>query len=323
LYQRLYTEEFGQAGGNPFGALVGDYYFSKHPEDIQLLRNISDVAAESFCPFLTAPAPDLLGLKSWRDINRALDIGLALDGKEFVKWKSFRDTPNSRYVTMSLPRTLARLPWGKGAKKAEGFNFEEVELDEEGQAKTVEHEHYCWSNAAYSLAARLTTAFDETGWCTRIRGFEGGGLVENLPMHEYVDDDGIKRLKCPTEVLIPHGRDRELADQGFMPLCNYKRTDYAAFFSGQSTQKPKKYEGKEGPAATANAAICTRLPYIMAVSRVTHYLRIMAQDKIGSFMEVKNCQDWLNSWLKNYVLLDETAGPTLRPSSRSRRPRWM
>lgn len=206
---------------------------------------------------------------------------------------------------MAMPRVLARLPYGSTSRKADGFNFEEVDLGADGQPKPVPHEHYCWMSAAYALGANITRAYAQHGWCTAIRGFEGGGKVENLPLHLYTSEDGETVAKCPTEVLIPDRRDFELAKLGFMGLCNYKKTDYAAFFSGQSVQKPKEYKGPDGAAATENAAISARLPYVFAVSRITHFLKIMARDKIGSFMEANECQDWLNTWLKEYVCLDD------------------
>jgi type VI secretion system protein ImpC len=200
-----------------------------------------------------------------------------------------------------MPRVLSRLPYGANTKPVEEFDYEEVVLDKHGKAKVVPHDQYCWMNAAYVLGARLTDAFAKYGFCTAIRGAEGGGKVEGLPAHVFTSDDGDLDLKCPTEIAITDRREAELSKLGFLPLCHYKNTDYSVFFGAQTTQKSKKYDR---PEATANAAISARLPYIMATSRFAHYLKVIARDKIGSFMEVEDCQDWLERWIANYVSAD-------------------
>jgi type VI secretion system protein ImpC len=301
-FKKLYEDEFGMPGGQPFGALIGDFEFTNHPDDIALLQNISGVAAASFCPFVSAASPDLFGMKSFTELSRPRDLARLFDSKEYIKWKSFRETDDSRYVTLVMPRVLSRLPYGKNTKPIDEFNFEEVGLDASGKSKPVAHENYAWMNAAYVYGTVLTNAFSTTQWCTAIRGKENGGTVSGLPVHTFTSDDGDTQVKCPTEIAITDRRDAELSKMGFLPLCHYKNTDYSVFFGGQTVQKPKQYTN---PADTANSEISARLPYIMASSRIAHYLKMIARDKIGAFMEASDCQDWLNSWISNYVLADE------------------
>jgi type VI secretion system protein ImpC len=298
IFKKLYENEFGSPGGEPYGALIGDYEFTSHPEDIELLSKMSNVAAASFCPFITAASPKLFGFGEWTELSKPRDLEKIFETVEYTKWKSFRDSEDSRFTTLVMPRVLSRLPYGSTTKPIEEFNFEEVELDATGKAKPVANDHYTWSNAAYVYGTKLTDAFAKYGWCVAIRGAEGGGKVEGLPAHIFTSDDGDADLKCPTEVGITDRREAELSKLGFLPLCHYKNTDYAVFFGAQTTQKPKKYDRAE---ATANAAISARLPYIMATSRIAHYLKVMARDKIGSFMEASDCEAWLNRWIKNYV----------------------
>lgn len=309
IFKKLYEAEFGMAGGEPYGALIGDYEFTNHPEDIALLQNMSGVAAASFAPFVAAAAPELLGMQSWEELSKPRDLAKIFETAEYVKWRSFRETEDSRFVNLVMPRTLSRLPYGKNTKPIEEFDFEEVAQDKGGVAKGSKHEQYTWSNAAYAMGSTLTRAFAENGWCTAIRGVEGGGKVENLPTHVFMSDDGDKDIKCPTEIGITDRREAELSGLGFLPICHFKNTDYAVFFGAQSTQKPKKYDS---PDATANAAISARLPYLMATSRFAHYLKIMGRDKIGSFMEVKDCEKWLNNWIQNFVNGNADSGPELK-----------
>ncbi len=298
VFKKIYESEFGSPGGEPYGALIGDYEFSAHPEDIGTLQNMSNVAAAAFCPFVTAPAPQMFGFESWQELSKPRDLEKIFETAEYTKWRSFRDTEDSRFVNMVMPRTLARMPYGANTAPIEEFNYEELPVDEEGVGKPAEHDQYCWMNAAYVKGTVLTRAFAENGFCTAIRGAEGGGKVENLPTHVFKSDDGDMDMKCPTEVGITDRREAELSNLGFLPLSHYKNTDYAVFFGGQSTQKPKKYDE---PDATANAAISARLPYIMATSRFSHFLKVMARDKIGSSMEAADCEKWLNKWINNYV----------------------
>lgn len=312
-FKKIYSSEFGTPGGEPYGALIGDYEFTNHPEDIDLLAKMSNVAAAGFCPFLSAASPDLFGFQNWTDLAKPRDLERIFDTIEYTKWKSFRDSEDSRFVTLAMPRVLARLPYGANTKPVEAFEYEEVELTKSKKPKAVPHDQYCWMNAAYVLGTRLTDSFAKFGFCTAIRGAENGGKVEGLPAHIFQSDDGDADLKCPTEVGITDRREAELGKLGFLPLCHYKNTDYAVFFGAQTTQKPKKYDR---PEATANAAISARLPYIMATARFAHYLKVIARDKIGSFMEVEDCQAWLDRWIHNYV----SADPSPSNESKARYP---
>jgi type VI secretion system protein ImpC len=301
IFKKIYETEFGTPGGEPYGALLGDFEFQNHPEDIDLMAKMSNVAAAGFCPFLTAASPNLFGFDDWTELAKPRDLEKIFDTVEYTKWKSFRDSEDSRFVCLTMPRTLARLPYGKNTKPVEEFSYEEVSLDKKGKSIAVSHDQYCWMNTSYVMGAKLTEAFAKYGWCTAIRGAEGGGKVEGLPAHIFQADDGDMDLKCPTEIAITDRREAELSKLGFLPLCHYKNTDYAVFFGAQTVQKPKKYDR---PEATANAAISARLPYMMATARFAHYLKVIARDKIGSFMEVEDCQAWLDRWIHNYVSAD-------------------
>lgn len=305
MFKKLYEQEFGMPGGEPYGALIGDYYFENTPTDLAMLNKISGVAAAAFCPFISASSPKMLGLETYADLAKPRDLAKIFMGTEFTQWRSFRDSEDSRFVTLTMPRVLARLPYGSGTVPVEEFGFEEVELDKAGKAKPVPHDHYCWMNAAYVLGTRLTDSFAKNGFCTAIRGVEGGGKVEGLPAHVFITDEGDTDLKCPTEIGITDRREKELSDAGFLPLCHFANTDYSVFIGGQTAQKPKKYDKAD---ATANAAISARLPYLMAVSRFAHYLKVIARDKIGSFMELSDCQDFMDRWIAQYVCRD--AKPT-------------
>ncbi len=302
MFKKVYEEEFGVFGGAPFAALVGDYEFGKHPEDIELLERVSNVAAAAHAPFLTAASNELFNLESYTSLDQPRDLGKIFDTTEYAKWKSFRATEDSRYVGMCLPRILGRLPYGPDTKPVEAFNYQEG-------VDGTEHNKYLWSNAAYALGARLTNSFAKHHWCAAIRGVEGGGLVDGLSVHNFRTDDGDIAMKCPTEVPITDRREKELADLGFIPLVHCKGTDYAAFFSVQSAQKPKLYDKD---AANANARLSAQLPYILAVSRFAHYLKAMMRDKIGSFMSRSSCESFLNQWISQYVLLDDDASPDMK-----------
>ena len=312
-FKKLYENEFGSPGGEPYGALVGDYEFTNHPEDIEMLSKISNVAAAAFCPFVSAGSPELFGLSEWAELPKIRDLEKLFDSVEYAKWNSFRESEDARFVTLTMPRVLSRLPYGSQTAPVEDFDFEEVELDKDGKSRVVPHDQYAWMNAAYVMATRLTDAFSQYGWCTAIRGAEGGGKVEGLPTHIFTSDDGDTDMKCPTEIAITDRREAELSKLGFLPLGHYKNTDYSVFFGAQTSQKPKRYDD---PDATANAAISARLPYIMATSRFAHYLKVMARDKIGSFMEATDCEEWLNRWITNYV----TADPKPSEQTKARYP---
>lgn len=298
IFKKIYESEFGTAGGEPYAALIGDFEFSSHPDDISLLSKMSNVAAAGFCPFISAASPKMFGFDSFTELSKPRDLEKIFDSAEYIQWRSFRDSEDSRFVTLTMPRVLARAPYGKSTRPIDAFNFEEIEPTDDGRARAADHDDYCWMNAAYAMGTTITRAFAEYGWCTTIRGAEGGGKVEGLPTHTFISDDGDADQKCPTEIGITDRREAELSKLGFLPLCHYKNTDYAVFFGAQTTQRPKKYGD---PDATANAAISARLPYIMATSRIAHFLKVMARDKVGSFMEAEDAQRWLNEWINQYV----------------------
>ncbi|MEO0443684.1 MAG: type VI secretion system contractile sheath large subunit [Pseudomonadota bacterium] len=298
IFKKIYESEFGIAGGEPYASIVGDYEFSTHPDDVSLLSKMSNVAAAGFCPFLTAASPQMFGFDSYTELSKPRDLEKIFDSAEYIQWRSFRDSDDSRFVTLAMPRVLARLPYGSTTKPIDAFDYEEMPMSEDGKPVEPNHDDYCWMNAAYALATTLTSAFAEYGWCTSIRGAEGGGKVEGLPSHIFVSDDGDTDQKCPTEIGITDRREAELSKLGFLPLCHYKNTDYAVFFGAQTAHKPKKFDN---PDASANAEISARLPYIMATSRIAHFLKVMARDKIGSFMEASEAESWLNEWIATYV----------------------
>jgi type VI secretion system protein ImpC len=297
MFKKVYEDEFGIFGGEPYGALIGDYEFSKHPDDIELLEKISQVAAGAHAPFLSAASSELLNLPSYTELDQPRDIGKIFDSTEYAKWKSFRQSEDSKYVCLTCPRILMRLPYGRETKPVDGFSYEEG-------VDGTDHSKYLWGNAAYALGARVTQAFAQYGWTVAIRGVEGGGLVEGLPAHTFQTDEGDVALKCPTEVAITDRREKELADQGLVPLVHCKGTDKAAFFSIQSCNKPKVYDSD---AATANARISAQLPYMMATCRFAHYLKAMMRDKVGSFMSREDCWRFLNRWISQYVTQDDNA----------------
>ena len=302
LFKKVYEEEYGTFGGAPFGTLIGDYEFSNHPQDMALLEKISQVAAAANAPFVSAASSELFGWDSFTELAEVRDVAKIFDRTEFAKWRSFRDSEDSRYVGLTLPHTLMRLPYGKETIPTETFNFEE---DVDGR----DHKKYLWGNAAYSFGTRLTEAFALYQWTVAIRGVEGGGLVQGLPTHTFKTDEGDVALKCPTEIAITDRREKEFSDLGFIPLVHCKGTDYAAFFAAQSCQKAKKYDQDF---ANANARLSTQLPYIFAVSRFAHYLKAMMRDKIGSFMSRTDCERFLNQWISNYVTADDTASPVVK-----------
>ena len=243
LFKKLYENEFGSPGGEPYGALIGDYEFTNHPEDIDMLGKLSNVAAAAFCPFIGAASPKLFGFDSFTELSKPRDLEKIFETVEYTKWKSFRDSEDSRFVTLAMPRVLSRLPYGSQTKPVEEFDFEEVELDSAGKAKPVPHEHYAWMNAAYVLGTRLTDAFAQYGFCVAIRGAEGGGKVEGLPAHVFTSDDGDLDLKCPTEIGITDRREAELSKLGFLPLCHYKNTDYSVFFGADRRRSRRSTTG--------------------------------------------------------------------------------
>jgi type VI secretion system protein ImpC len=303
-FKQLYEEEYGTFGGHPYSLLVGDYEFGRHPQDIAWLEKMSNVAAAAHAPFIASASPMLFDLDTFTELKVPRDLAKSFETSELIKWRSFRESEDSRYVALCLPHILLRLPYGPDTVPVDGFDFRE---DVDGK----DHSKYLWGNAAYALAQRITNAFSLYKWTAAIRGVEGGGIVEGLPTHTFKTDEGDIALKCPTEIAITDRREKELNDLGFIALVHCKNTDYAAFFGGQTAQKPKVYNT---PQATANAKLSSQLPYILAASRFAHYIKVIMRDKIGSFMTKENVADYLNKWIANYVLLDDRASQTSKAS---------
>ena len=302
LFKKIYEEEYGTLGGNPFGALIGDYEFGRHPQDIALLEKMSGVAATSHAPFIAAATPAMFNFESFTELAGPRDLEKIFDNEAYLKWNMFRKSDDARYVGLCMPHVLGRLPYGKDTVPIEEFDYEE---NVDGR----DHSKYLWVNASFAFAARLTDAFARHEWCAAIRGVEGGGLVEGLPAHSFITDDGDVATKCPTEIAITDRRENELAKLGFIPLCYYKGTDTAVFMGAQSTQKPQLYLDDE---ANANSRLSTQLQYILACSRFAHFLKTMMRDKIGSFMSRDQCETFLNKWISHYVLLDDMAPQDLK-----------
>jgi type VI secretion system protein ImpC len=292
VFKKVYEHEFGQLGGEPYGCLMGDYFFSHMPQDVQLLRDISKIAASAHAPFFAAAGPTLMGFDSWTELSNPRDLGKIFDTPDYAAWRSFRDSDDSCYVGLCMPRVLARQPYGVNSDPVEEFNFEE---DTDGHTG----EKYAWMNAAYAMGVNINRAFKEYGWCTRIRGVQSGGEVVNLPLHTFPSDDGGVDQKCPTEIAISDRREAELSKSGLIPLVHRKNTDKAAFIGAQSCYKPKKYDNNVD--ATASSNLRSRLPYMFAVSRFAHYLKCMVRDQIGATKEKEQLQRWLSEWIHQYV----------------------
>jgi len=295
LFKKVYEEEFGVFGGSPFGALVGDYDFGKSGQDVELLEKVAQVAAGAHAPFIAGASAEMLNLDSLTQLDAPRDLAKVFDTTEYAKWKSFRQSEDARYVALALPHILMRQPYGAETVPVEAFNYDE-------QVDGTDHSKYLWGNAAWALASRITQSFATYGWCATIRGVESGGLVSGLPVHNFRTESGDIAMKCPTETPISDRREKELADLGFAPLVHCKGTDYAAFFSVQSCQKPKIYDSD---AATANARISAQLPYLFAVSRFAHYLKAMMRDKIGGFTSRGEVEEFLNKWISQYVVSND------------------
>jgi type VI secretion system protein ImpC len=302
LFKKIYEEEYGTFGGNPYSVLVGDYEFGRHPQDIGLLEKISNVAAAAHAPFLSAAAPAMFDFESFTELGAPRDLAKVFESSELIKWRSFRDSEDSRYVCLAMPHILLRLPYGPKTVPVEGFNFVE---DVDGR----DHKKYLWGNAAYALGQRITNAFALYKWCAAIRGVEGGGVVAGLPAHTFKTDEGDIALKCPTEIAITDRREKELDDLGFLALCHCKGTDYAAFFGSATANKPKKYDTNS---ANANARLSSMLPYILSASRFAHYLKVIMRDKIGSFQSRADIDNFLNRWISQYVQLNDTASQEVK-----------
>jgi type VI secretion system protein ImpC len=302
LFKKIYEEEYGTFGGYPYTFLVGDYEFGRHPQDMATLEKLSNVAAAAHAPFVSAASPKLFDMDSFTELGIPRDLAKGFETAELIKWRSFRESEDSRYVALVLPHVLSRLPYGPDTVPVDGFNYVE---DTDGK----DHRKYLWSNGAYTLAQRITNAFSLFRWTAAIRGVEGGGIVEGLPAHTFHTDEGDIALKCPTEIAITDRREKELNDLGFISLCHCKNTDYAAFFGGQTTNKPKVYNTNQ---ANANSKISSMLPYILASSRFAHYIKVIMRDKIGSFMTRDNVANYLNTWISDYVLLNDDAPQSLK-----------
>jgi type VI secretion system protein ImpC len=291
LFKRVYEAEYGQFGGEPFGCLVGDYHFDQSAPDVELLSELARTSAAAHCPFIAGASPTVMQMGSWQELANPRDLTKIFGTPEYAAWRSLRESEDSRYLGLAMPRFLSRLPYGAKTNPVEAFNFEE---DTAG----ADHARYTWSNAAYAMATNITRSFKLYGWCSRIRGVESGGAVEGLPVHTFPTDDGGVDMKCPTEIAISDRREAELAKNGFMPLVHRKNSDFAAFIGAQSLQKPAEYTD---PDATANANLAARLPYMFACCRFAHYLKCIVRDKIGSFKERADMHKWLNNWIMNYV----------------------
>ncbi|AEP35884.1 type VI secretion system contractile sheath large subunit [Taylorella asinigenitalis] len=291
IFKRIYEEEYGQFGGEPIGCIVGDYHFDHSPPDVELLGEMAKIAAAAHCPFISGADPSLMQMDSWQELSNPRDLSKIFTNTEYAAWRSLRETDDARYLGLTLPRFLARLPYGARTNPVDEFDFEE---DTEG----ANHNNYTWANSAYAMATNINRSFKEYGWCTSIRGVESGGAVEGLPTHTFPTDDGGVDMKCPTEIAISDRREAELAKNGFMPLVHRKNSDFAAFIGAQSLQKPAEYDD---PDATANARLAARLPYLFACCRFAHYLKCIVRDKVGSFTSRNEMEDWLNTWIMNYV----------------------
>jgi|TARA_E500000178_G_scaffold296224_1_gene302358 type VI secretion system protein ImpC len=297
LFKKVYEDEYGTLGGFPYSALIGDFYFGRHPQDVALCRRISEVACAAHAPFVASSSPKLFDMKSWTELAVPRDLSKIFESAEVIPWRSFRESEDSRYCTLVLPRYASRLPYGEATNPVEQFAFEEA-------VDGRDHDAYLWSNMAYQLGLKMTDAFAKYGWTTAIRGVEGGGKISDLPAHTFTTDEGDIALKCPTETLITDRREKELNDLGFCAAVSAKGTNFAAFFSGQTVNKPVLYNTDS---ANANAKLSARLPYIMAASRFAHYLKVMMRDKIGSFESQETIANYLNNWIADYVLLDDAA----------------
>src|SRR3954467_7462747 len=292
LFKQIYEYEFGQLGGEPYGCLVGDYYFSHLPTDVQLLRDLSKIAGAAHAPFFAAADSTLMGMDSWTELMNPRDLSKLFDTPEYAAWRSLRDSDDARYVGLCMPRVLARLPYGAKTEPVDEFAFEEDTDGHKGEKDG-------WMNAAYAMAANINRAFKQYGWCARIRGVQSGGEVEDLPTHTFPTDDGGVDLKCPTEIAITNRREAELAKAGLIPLIHRKNTDRAAFIGAQSLFKPRAYQNN--PAATASSNLSSRLPYMFAVCRFAHYLKCIVRDKVGSYYEKEQLHKWLTNWISEYV----------------------
>ena len=291
MFKKVYEEEYGQFGGEPFGALVGDYYFDQSPPDVELLGEMAKIAAAAHAPFISGASSNLMQMESWQELANPRDLTKIFLTPEYASWRSLREAEDSKYLGLCMPRFLARMPYGAKTNPVEEFEFEE---DTAG----ANHSKYTWANAAYAMATNINRSYKLYGWGSRIRGIESGGAVENLPLHTFPNDDGGVDQKCPTEIAISDRREAELSKAGLLSLIHRKNSDFAAFIGAQSLHKPAEYDD---PDATANANLAARLPYLFACNRFAHYLKCIVRDKIGSFKDRSDMERWLNKWIMNYV----------------------
>lgn len=299
IFKKVYEEEFGQFGGEPYGTLVADYHFDHSPPDVELLGEMAKIAASAHAPLITGANPTLFQMDSWSELANPRDLTKIFQTPEYASWRSLRESEDSKYVGLAMPRFLGRLPYGSKTDPVEGFAFEE---DTDG----TDHSKYGWVNAAYGMAVNINRSFKEYGWCSRIRGIESGGAVEGLPTHTFPSDDGGVDQKCPTEIAISDRRESELAKNGMMPLIHRKNSDIAAFIGAQSLHKPAEYDD---PDATANANLAARLPYLFATCRFAHYLKCIVRDKVGSYKSRDDMQSWLQEWVNQYVDFNSATSP--------------
>jgi len=302
LFKKLYENEYGTAGGEPYGAIVGDFYFNHSVQDIEILKGIAQISSAAHAPFISSADPEIMNLDSWQDLLNPRDLSKIFSTPEYAAWRSFRESDDSRYVALTLPRVLSRVPYDPTNNPVEGFNF----VEDTGAGNS---DKYNWMNAAYAMGVNINRSFADYGWCARIRGVESGGIVESLPTHTFPTDDGGMAMKCPTEIAITDRREAELSKNGFLPLCYWKNTDYAVFLGGQTVNKPQEYDN---PDATANASLSARLPYIFATCRFAHYLKCIVRDKVGSFKERADMERWLSDWVSNYVTSDPNASEEVK-----------
>ena len=299
IFKKVYEEEFGQFGGEPYGSLVADYHFDHSPPDVELLGEMAKIAAAAHAPLITGANPTLFQMDSWSELANPRDLTKIFQTPEYASWRSLRESEDSKYVGLAMPRFLGRLPYGSKTDPVEGFAFEE---DTDG----TDHSKYGWVNAAYGMAVNINRSFKEYGWCSRIRGIESGGAVEGLPTHTFPSDDGGVDQKCPTEIAISDRRESELAKNGMMPLIHRKNSDIAAFIGAQSLHKPAEYDDED---ATANANLAARLPYLFATCRFAHYLKCIVRDKVGSYKSREDMQSWLQEWVNQYVDFNSATSP--------------
>jgi type VI secretion system protein ImpC len=291
IFKKVYEEEYGQFGGEPFGAIVGDYHFDQSPPDVEMLGELSKIAASAHAPFITGASSNLMQMESWQELANPRDLTKIFSTPEYAGWRSLRESDDSKYLGLCMPRFLARTPYGAKTNPIEEFDFEE-------DVAGADHSKYAWANAAYAMATNINRSYKQFGWGSRIRGIESGGAVENLPLHTFPSDDGGVDQKCPTEIAISDRREAELSKAGLLSLIHRKNSDFAAFIGAQSLHKPAEYDD---PDATANANLAARLPYLFACNRFAHYLKCIVRDKVGSFKEKDDMQRWLNAWIMNYV----------------------